>query len=48
VDAKINRRNNRWLAHDLENVPIIARTKCPANVHVLVVVSSESDATAFL
>ncbi|EFN62830.1 hypothetical protein EAG_00300, partial [Camponotus floridanus] len=43
VDAKINRRNDRWLAHDPEDVPVIARTKCPANVHVLGVVSSEGD-----
>jgi len=42
VDAKINRRNDRWLAHP-EDVPIIARTKGPAIVHVLVVVSSEGD-----
>ncbi|EFN83666.1 hypothetical protein EAI_05198, partial [Harpegnathos saltator] len=32
VDAKINRRNNRWLAHDPEDVPIVSRTKFPANV----------------
>jgi len=43
MDAKINRRNDRWLTHDPEDVPIIARTKCPANVHVLGVVSSEGD-----
>ncbi|KYM99956.1 hypothetical protein ALC62_09286, partial [Cyphomyrmex costatus] len=27
VDAKANRRNDRWLAHDPEDVPIIARTE---------------------
>jgi len=43
VDAKINRRNDRWLAHDPEDVPIVSRTKFPANVHVLSVVSSEGD-----
>ncbi|XP_018364731.1 PREDICTED: uncharacterized protein LOC108762295, partial [Trachymyrmex cornetzi] len=41
MDAKINRRNDRWLAHNPEDVPIGARTKFPANVHVLGVVSSE-------
>jgi len=43
VNAKINWRNDRWLAHDPEDVPIIARTTCPTNVHVLGVVSSEGD-----
>jgi len=45
VDVKINRnrRNDRWLAHNPKDVPIIARTKCPVNVHVLGVVSSEGD-----
>jgi len=43
VDAKVNRRNDRWLAHDPEDVPIVARTKFPASVHVLGVVSSEGD-----
>lgn len=41
VDAKINRRNDRWLAHDPENV--VSKIKFPANVHVLGVVSSEGD-----
>jgi len=43
VDAKVNRRNDRWLAHDPEDVPVVARTKFPASVHVLSVVSSEDD-----
>jgi len=43
VDTKINRRNDRWLTHNPESVPIITRTKCPANVHVLGVVSSKGD-----
>lgn len=47
VDAKANRRNDRWLAHDPEDVPIIARTKFPASVHVLDVVSSKGHATTF-
>jgi len=38
-----HRRNDDWLAHDPKDVPIIARTKCLANVHVLGVVSSEDD-----
>ena len=30
-----------WLAY--EDVPVVARTKFPANVHMLTVVSSEGD-----
>lgn len=41
--TKVNRRNDRWLARDPEDVPIIGRTKFPANVHVLSVVSNEGD-----
>jgi len=41
--TKINRRNNCWFVYDPEDVPIIARTKCPTNVHVLGVVSSKDD-----
>jgi len=41
VDVKINRKNDRWLAH--EDISIIAGIKCPANVQVLGVVSSEDD-----
>lgn len=43
VDAKTNRRNDRFLAQDPEDVPIVCRTKYPASVHVLLVVSSEGD-----
>lgn len=43
VDAKIKRKNDRWLAEDPEDVPIVSRTKFPANVHVLGVVSNEGD-----
>ncbi|KMQ88024.1 transposable element tcb1 transposase [Lasius niger] len=39
----LNRRNDRWLAYDLEDVPVVARTKFPASVHILSVVSSEGD-----
>jgi len=40
INAKINRKSDRWLAYNPEDV---ARTKFPANVHVLGVVSSEDD-----
>jgi len=43
TDAKINRRNNQWLDYNSEDIPIVARTKFLANVHVLGIVSSESD-----
>jgi len=43
TDAKINRRNNQWLDYNSEDIPIVARTKFLANVHMLGIVSSESD-----
>lgn len=43
VDAKVNRRNNRWLAHDPEVVLILARTKFLANVYMLDVAFNEVD-----
>jgi AraC-like DNA-binding protein len=43
TDPKINRRNDRWLAHDPQDVPVIGTTKFPASLHVLSVVSSEGD-----
>jgi transposase len=43
VDAKINRRNDRWFALDPEEVPIIGKTKFPASVHVLLIVSEKGD-----
>ena len=43
VDAKIKRKNNRWLAEDPGEVPVIGKSKCPASVHILGVVSSEGD-----
>jgi hypothetical protein len=43
VDAKINSRNDSWLAQDPKDVPIVSRTKFPASIHVLGVVSSEGD-----
>ncbi|KAG5344036.1 MOS1T transposase, partial [Acromyrmex charruanus] len=42
VDAKINRRNDRWLAYNPEDVPVVAK-KFLVNIHVLGVVSSEDD-----
>lgn len=43
VDASFNRRNDRWLAQDPADVPIVMTTNHPASVHVLLVVSSEGD-----
>ena len=43
VDAKINKRNDRWIAQNPEDVPTIGHFKHPASVHVLLVVSSEGD-----
>jgi len=43
VDTKINWRNVRWLAYNLEDIPVVAKMKFPANVHMLDVVSSEGD-----
>jgi len=42
VNAKINRRNDRWLAHDHEDVPIYCQNKMFGHVHVLGVVSSDA------
>lgn len=38
VNAKINRRNDTGLAHDPEDVSIVAKPKFPANVHLLGVI----------
>lgn len=35
VDANIYRRNDGYLAHDSEDVPIVYRTKFSANMHML-------------
>lgn len=43
LDTKINHMNERWFTHDPEDVPIVATTKFPANVHVLGIVFSEDD-----
>ena len=42
-DQKINRRNDRWLCKDPDEVPRIMHTKFPATIMVLGVVSSEGD-----
>jgi len=41
VDAKMNRKNNHWLARDPEDVPIIAKTNFSASVYVPGVVSNK-------
>ena len=42
-DQVVNSRNNRWLCDDPEEVPIVMKTKFPATVMVLGVVSNEGD-----
>ena len=42
-DQKVNSQNNRWLCEDPEEVPIVMKTKFPAQVMVLGVVSNEGD-----
>ena len=42
-DQKVNSKNNRWLCGDPSEVPIIMRTKFPATVMVLGVVSNKGD-----
>ena len=42
-EQKINRRNDRYLADNIEEVPIVMHVKFPLNVMVLAVVSSEGD-----
>ncbi|XP_011135173.1 uncharacterized protein LOC105180667 [Harpegnathos saltator] len=43
MDAKMNQKSSYWLAHDPEDISVVAKTKFPAIVHVLSVVSSEGD-----
>jgi len=43
TDAKINRKNDRTLAYNPEDVLVVIRIKFPANVHGLDVVSSQED-----
>lgn len=42
-DQKVNPRNNRWLCDDPSDVPIVMKTKFPATVMVLGVVSNKGD-----
>ena len=42
-DQKVNRKNDRWLCSDPEEVPIVMATKFPATVMVLGVVSNKGD-----
>jgi transposase len=42
-DQKVNSRNNRWLCDDPSEVPIVMKTKFPATVMVLGVVSNKGD-----
>lgn len=42
-DQKCNSRNNRWLASDPSEVPVVSKTKFPQTVMVLGVVSNEGD-----
>jgi hypothetical protein len=39
----VHRRNNRWLSHDPDDVPVMLRTKLPASARVLGVMSNEGD-----
>jgi hypothetical protein len=43
MEASVNRRNNTWLAHDPDDMPVGSRIRIPASVCVLGVVSYESD-----
>ena len=42
-DQKINRKKNRWLCEDPSEVPVIMKTKFPATVMVMGVVSNQGD-----
>ncbi len=42
-DAKLNRRNNWWIASNPEDVPIVSRTQYLVSVHVVEVISSKGD-----
>jgi hypothetical protein len=43
VEASINCRNNRWLVHDPDDVPVGFRIRFPASVCVFRFVSNEGD-----
>lgn len=42
-DQMVNRRNDRWLCSDSDDVPVVMSTKFPASVMVLGVISNEGD-----
>lgn len=42
-DQMVNRRNSRWLCENPDEVPIVMKTKFPAAVMVLSVVSNKGD-----
>ncbi len=42
-DQKVNSKNNRWLCNDPREIPIVMKTKFPATVMVLGVVSNKGD-----
>ena len=42
-DQKVNSKNNRWLCDDPSDVPIVMKTKFPATVMVLGVISNKGD-----
>jgi hypothetical protein len=43
VEVSVNRRNNRCLAHDSDDVPVVSRIKFPASDRVLGIMSNEGD-----
>lgn len=45
-DQKVNSRNDRWICKSIEEVPVVMKTKFPASVMVLGVISSEGDVMA--
>jgi hypothetical protein len=43
AEASVNRRNNRGLAHDPENVPVWSRIRFPSSICILGINSNEHD-----
>jgi hypothetical protein len=46
AEEYLNCTNNRWLARDPDEVPVVPRVNFPARVHALGVMSSEGDVMA--
>jgi len=44
VDAMANPRNTRWIANNISEVPAVMKTKYPASVMVLSIISSQCHA----